>query len=286
MVAVIKVTGGAKMPPNGSEMLLNAQVLFKFATPAPLAAAALGADAPTPTTTVDARGAITDLRLARTSTSAAPGGNGNGRLRMTMTWELTLQRDLVRTGAPLPVPNKAPAPTTANAWLTYDDPEGRFHFRHPQDMRPQAGDDFVQLGDNLANSTQGRVVTINLLNKTGDPEKDALYRDPEYQKKLLNDEWARDHSDVLHGPAGWLPEATWSPLKMKVYRIEAAQKPGDTANRNAARIFFDRYLVLFSRNESIVVDSFTGQDPPVTFRKQVEEILKTFVLSPSIAPPG
>ena len=35
MVAEIRVTGHAKMPPNGSDTLINAQVLFRFAAPAP-----------------------------------------------------------------------------------------------------------------------------------------------------------------------------------------------------------------------------------------------------------
>lgn len=290
MVAVIKVTGNAKLPPNGSDTALNAQVLFKFAPPAPVLPPGAGAaDTPAPPSTVDARGAITDVRLARTSTSAVTGGNG--RLRRTLTWELTLQRDLTRPGAPLAVPPRAPAMTPANSWLTYDDPQGRFHLRHPQDMHPkvEAGPDSdgsLQLLDEHAGTLEGRVVTIVLQNKTGDPQKDRDNRDPDFHKKDLNDNWTRNRRDVLHGPSGWLPEADWSPFKMKVYRIEAAEKPSDPSARDVPRIFLDHYLILFTRDESLAVDAITGQDPPLPFRKQVEEILKTFALGPSTGPQG
>ena len=206
---------------------------------------------------------------------------------MTMTWELTLQRmtwSAGRRGDPRA--EQGPGrPDDANSWLTFDDPLGRFHFRHPQDMHPQ-NDPLLRVrrtsscsSTTGAGATEGRVLTITLQPKTGKAEEDRKSRDPEFHKKDLNDNWARNRRDVLHGPAGWLPEADWAPYKMKVYRIEAAEKPSGTAARDVPRIFLDRYLVLFSRNESLVVDAMTGQDPPVAFRKQVEEILKTFALS-------
>ena len=157
---------------------------------------------------------------------------------------------------------------------------------HPKIDPDPDSDGSLQLLDERAGTLEGRVITFVLQNKTGDPEKDRNIRDPEFHKKDLNENWARNRRDVLHGPAGWLPEADWAPYKMKVYRIEAAEKPGGAAARDVPRIFLDHYLVLFSQNESLAVDAITGQDPPTPFRKQVEEILKTFVLSPSTAPAG
>ncbi len=291
-VASIRVTGSAKLPPNGSDTLINALILFKFAPPAPAPAPGAGAEAPaggvaSGPTVVDARGAITDVRLARTSTSAVTGGNG--RLRRTLTWELTLQRDLARPGAPLSVPPKAPAPTQANSWLTYDDPQGRFHFRYPQELHPKKEPEAIELGiveltDERPNSLDGRIVRMMLQTKSGDPKADRDNRDPEFHKKSLNEEWARNKRDVLRGPTGWLPEATWAPFKMKVYRIEAAEKPSGPASRDVARIFLDHYLILFAQDESLMIEAITGQDPTQGFRKQVEEILKTFALGPATGP--
>jgi hypothetical protein len=274
LVAVIGVTGDAAMPPNGAETLLNAQILFRF-TP-PTAGVAPGAK-------VEARGAVTDVRLARSSTSALPGSNG--RLRQTLTWELTLRRDLAQPGEPILVPERAPEPTEANSWLTYDDPEGRFHFRHPQELLPiDAGAGFVRLADPRVDPSQGRTITINLQPKSGNPETDRNSRDPEFHKKDLKDEWARNRLDVLQGPTGWLPEADWAPYKMKVYRIEAALKPSGPEGKDVSRIFLDSFLVLFTQNESLVLDAMTAQDPPLPFRKQAESILKTFALGPSRPP--
>ena len=71
------------------------------------------------------------------------------------------------------------------------------------------------------------VIQITLVPKTGDPERDRLAADPVQQKKLLEDEWKKQGEMVLPGPAGWLPDAEWSPLKRKVYRFEAALVPAD-----------------------------------------------------------
>ena len=216
---------------------------------------------------------------------------GNGRLRRTLTWELTLQRDLINPGDPLTVPAQPPAPTVGQLVADLRRPQGPFPIPPPPGHAPQGRHRprerrHLQLLDEHAGTLEGRVITIVLQNKTGDPEKDRNIRDPEFHKKDLNENWARNRRDVLHGPAGWLPEADWAPYKMKVYRIEAAEKPSGTAARDVPRIFLDHYLILFSQNESLAVNAITGQDPPFPFRKQVEDILKTFVLSPATAAAG
>ncbi len=282
MTAEIKVTGRVLMPPNGSDTPVNAAISFKFTPPA-------GASTATGTpTTIDARGAITEVRLARSSVSAITGGNG--RLRKTLTWELTLQRDLTRPGAPLTIPSKPPVATPANSWITYHDPLGRFQFRHPQDLHPDPRTEpeevelgFVKLFDDRAYTHLGRAVIINLQPKSGNPEDERNDRDPEFHKKTLQQSWSRDHRDIIPGNAGWLPEADWSPYHMKIYRIEVAERPSGVANKDMPRVFVDYYLILFSQNESMVVTSTTGQDPP-PFRKQVEEIIRTITINPSPKP--
>jgi hypothetical protein len=285
MVATVAVTGRAILPQSG-ETVLNAQVVFAFTPASGAGAAAEPADGGTGI--VEARGAIIEVRLARASSSAVPGSNG--RLRQALTWELSLQRRL-GTGDPLTVPAAAPTATEANSWLTYDDPQGRFHFRHPQDYLDQkppflAKDDLIQLGDSAAGSDEGRIITLRLQPKTGKPEEDKANLDPEAHVKDLNDEWLKSRQDVTRGPSGWLPDADWAPNKMRVYRIEAALRPKGPEGRNVPRIFLDYYLVVFTQNESLVVTAMTGQDPPQPFRKEVEAILRTFQLGPSKAAGG
>ena len=73
---------------------------------------------------------------------------------------------------------------------------------HPQDMHPKVetgpeSDGSLQLLDERAGTLEGRVVTIVLQNKTGDPVKDRDNRDPEFHKKDLNENWTRNRRDVL-----------------------------------------------------------------------------------------
>lgn len=274
--AVIGVTGKAML--SGGETFLNAQIIFTFAPPDPNAPAD-GA--------VDARGAITEVRLARSSSAAIPGSDG--RLKLNLTWELTLQRARDPQGELLQAPVTSPTPTETNSWLTYDDPKGRFHFRHPEDFLPQnlpiaSQDDIIQLADSRAGANDGRVITFKYQTPTGNLQDDRNNRDPDFHVKELNDDWAGSKQDVLRGPAGWLPESEWAPYKMQVYRIEAALKPAVPEARSLQRIFLDHYLVKFAQNESLVIDAMTGQDPPTQFRQQVEAILKTFSPGPPITP--
>ena len=288
-VAMIGVTGRGVLPHAG-DTVLNAQLVFTFTASEPAAAPTPAGSPPTaaalPAGTVEASGAITDVRLARSAVAAVPGSNG--RLKLSKTAEVTIQRKF-NSGAPLELPAAPPTPTEANSWLTYEDPKGRFNFRHPQDFLPEPmpieeNGDIVQLVDAKAHSTEGRIITVVLQPKTGKPDVDKAARDPDAYAKSLNEKWAKDRSEVIRGPAGWLPDADWAPNKMKVYRIEAALKLGGAEGRGSQRIFLDSYLVLFTQNESLVVDAMTGQDPPLPFRQQVEAILKTFQLGSASAP--
>ena len=281
LIAVISISGRVLLGP-GIDTAVKAQALFTFTPPpASPAEAAPKAD----DDVIEVRGAITELRMAKSSVTPVPGGNG--RLRRMFREELVLQRQLTpsSTTAPLIVPSPPPIATEANSWLTYDDPRGRFHFRHPQDllpptsMPPNANE--VQLFDNQIGAMNGSIVTLILQPKTGDELADKNSLDPDFHMKDLNKEWAENKQDVLRGPAGWLPEEEWSPLNMRVHRIEARLKPSGPAGKNLDRIHLDYYLVLFTEKESLVVNAMTGQNDMRAFRKQVESILKTFKLGPS-----
>jgi hypothetical protein len=287
LVAVIGVSGRALMPPNGADHLLNAQVLFTFSPPQAGSPTTIVPTAPA-NGVIDARGAITEVRLAKSSTSAvAP----NSRLRRILTHELTLQRQFKTSSDPIALPKDAPVPSEANSWLTIDDPLGHFHFRHPQTLlfNPQpakeGGVDLIAMG--APGEGFDKVLSVVYQAPTGDQAKDRENRDPEFHLKELTQTWADQRRDVIRGPRGWLPDAEWAPNKMRVYRIEAAFKTGGTsAPKDSQRIFFDYYLILTNRNESLVATSMTVQDPPIKFRNEVEDILHTIQPGPSTTPEG
>lgn len=279
MVALIDVGGSAELGPLRVLYSLNAQITFTF-TKAPSTAAAPVSTPPV----VDGVGAITELRLSRVSNSLVPGGTG--RLKSTVTWEMVLQRQTApgASSAPIAVPTPAPVPTHANSWIVYNDPKSRFHFRHPQDLLPLPGltlDEGVQLYNDSTNGDDVRRLTIRLQPKTGNPAEDKASTDFDTHVRELKDDWQKARRKGKIDKEGPLPEADWAASKMKVYRAEATVKPPLTSDgRVEPPIFFDHYLILFTQPESLAVDAITGQTKPEPFRKQVEEILKTFKLGP------
>src|SRR5262249_5190022 len=155
-------------------------------------------------------------------------------------------------------------PNEANSWLTYDDPQGRFHLRHPQDMRldTHAADEFF-LVRQIAAGTD--MIDVRFQPPTGNPQTDRLVRDPEYQRKNLVEEWKKRPIEIIPGPSEWLPESEWGPLKMKVYRFGMVFKmptqPG--LAKKADRIHSDFYLILLTRPESLFVAAQTSQGSPL-----------------------
>jgi hypothetical protein len=233
----------------------------------------------------DAKGYISKLRLAQAMT--LPLGEEDGRLKQTITRELRLERRISDQGdggtglLPLPEANFAAGPK--NTWLLYDDPQERFHFLHPQDLRvakvyPEGG---VDLLDRRPNGQD--VLQITLVPKTQDPVHDRLAGDPIQQKKLLEDQWKRQGQKVLPGPSGWLSDPELARLNRKVYRIEAALVPAEDSPETTpgGRIYLDHYIVQFSRNEVLKVIAMTTQDPHMPFSKVAELVIKTFDFGPS-----
>jgi hypothetical protein len=278
--AVIAVSG--KVMADYEVMPVNARLMFTFdpkatappadANPAANPAAAAAAREPG---VVDARGSISKIAMAMARTMPIP--DGDGRLQQTLTREVLVERRAVPADSPpLAVPATEPDPDSPDSWVTYDDPAGRFHFRHPQGLLlPPAG----PMGPNEVTLVQDRptgpdVLIVKLQPPVKDPARDRELLDPDHHRKHLDEEWQKQQQDVLKIPPGWLPDADWAPLKRKVYRIEAALRP--KADPKAKRIYLDYYLVVFDRNQSIVVEAMTTQDPHLAFRNQAEAIIKTF----------
>ncbi|MFO0889098.1 MAG: hypothetical protein U0790_08110 [Isosphaeraceae bacterium] len=299
MMAVIDVRGDFQLAEGSSAV--NAQISFTFQ---PSAARARGRAAPgagsqdQPGTakseadagsgaTYEARGYVSKIRMAQVISMTAPGDGA--RLKQTIDRSLILER---RTSSPddgaqppLAIPDPAPAPSVANSWLLYDDPQGRFHLLYPQEFRvakvyPDGG---IDLLDPRPDGQD--VIQVNPVPKGPEAQRDRLPADPQQEKKLLEEDWRKRGEKVLPGPAGWLPEADWSASKRRVYRIEAALVPDEDSGRGpvpaGGRIYMDRYIVQFLRNEVIRVTAMTTRDPHVAFRDQAESLIRTFEFGPS-----
>jgi hypothetical protein len=231
---------------------------------------------------IDAKGYISKISMAQEITVPLPGNDG--RLKQNVRRDLVLERHVGPAGeltVLLEVPNPEPDANVSNSWLIYDDPQGRFHLLHPQELRvansyPDGGIDLLDRRPDGQDAIQ-----VGLNPKTQDPQRDRLAADPFQEKKQLEDEWKRRGEKVVPGPSGWLPEADWSQFKRKVFRIEAALIPASNGTPSKDRIYLDRYLVQFTRNEVLRVTAMTTRDPHVQFREAAESIIKSFEFGPS-----
>ena len=86
-------------------------------------------------------------------------------------------------------------------------------------------------------------------------------RNPEFYRKGLQENWKQQRIDVIPGQAGWLPDADWAASKMKVYRMEAVLKQPAGEDRRLKRTYFQQYLALFGRQDTLAVAVTTEQDP-------------------------
>jgi hypothetical protein len=294
LTAVIGVSGNFNHSSGLSS--LNAQIHFAFnAPPAALPASGVGTtpnlgDPPTGKDArtrnagvVDARGFISRVLMAWTATTVLP--EDEGRLKQTTTYELVLERRLSSPSnaadggqnAPLLAPQPIPTANEANSWLLYQDPQERYFLLHPQNLvlNPAMSDpDNLHLVDQ--DQQQGKDAFILKLSPGAkDPQADRKFRDVgEFQRTIVA-HWAKLKLETLPGPAGWLPQADWAPLK--VFRKELAVKTNNAQDggRGAQRIYIDDYLVLSKGNECFQVESWTVRDDHVAFRTQSEGIIKS-----------
>lgn len=286
LTAILGVKGTLSM--MDGPIALNARLHFIFEPPAekPEPAGSSAAASPKrPAGVVEANGYIGEVRMAE---SAVIPLDQEGRLKMTRSRELVLERRITGESVlPVVVP-ASPADDQARTWITYDDSQGRFHLAHPQNLRiARVYPEGIDLVDRRLDGQD--VIQLSLIPKTGDAARDRIAADPTQQQKILTDQWREEGQDVLQGPVGWLPEADWAPLNRKVYRLEAALKPradaGDPQIRGG-RIYLDRYIVQFTRDQTLMVTAMTTRDPHVPFRDQVEALIKTFAFGPSEAAPA
>lgn len=272
--AVISVTG--KIQTALAETLVNAEIVFTFTPPRPGDAArkAAGTSADDDSL-IDARGAITDLRLARVAQGTLPAAAGAEPQRFRAEQHVVLERKLGGLGPVVrgTVPTSTPPATVANSWLTYTDPKGRFSFQHPQDLlTPTRGQSSSASNPNMIFLTKGGADGRDLIQI----EVFSDRREPQALKDSLKAMWQRSQADVIAGSEEWLPAIDWP--STKVYRIEAALKPPLRGTR-APRIHFDAYLLQLADDTSMTAIATTTRDAVPSYRRDVEQMLKTIRLT-------
>jgi hypothetical protein len=274
-IAVLDVSGRVTVV-NG--MLLQrvgvrAQIEFAFSNkrPAGKSAGRTKEDA-----TIDARGAIIRLRLAVAGTSQSDISKKPRDIKR----ELFLDRELAKTRDPIIIPPELPRPTPKNSWLTYVDPQGRYQFRHPQELyHPQdvglpatVGPDKVELVHQRSGRQGADHVIVAFL--------PMAQRTPEEVQAAVLSSWKSKgivEADILRGAFGWLPEADWP--GMKVYRFESAIVLRGRSTRGIERIHEDCYLAQLPQDSTLIVEATTDVDPPIQLQKDIEGMLKSFRLS-------
>ena len=107
-----------------------------------------------------------------------------------------------------------------NSWLLYDDPQGRFHLRHPQELEIEdiEGPDAWS----LPSATSGREVghaDRRARTQGGGLRRDRKWSDPQAFVREVQQNCGPPWREVVNGEMGWLPEQEWAPLKRRVYRI-------------------------------------------------------------------
>ena len=206
---------------------------------------------------------------------------------MTTTYELELERkldtaatDAVGAGpkAALAVPQPIPTATEANSWLLYQDPQERFYLQHPQSLTlsPQmVGPNSLELVEQDHGAGKD-VFILELSPGPENPQADRQFRDDKQFQHDIDSDWLKNKRDALRGPAGWLPEAEWAPLRVFRKELGVVAGGGDDQGKAVERIYCDYYLALSKKNECFHVQSMTIRDDHVAFRTQTEGIIKSF----------
>jgi hypothetical protein len=285
LTAIIEISGklGLEQGPG----TVRARISFVFEPPGPAPAADPKAAAGRPAGArpardpgiLEAKGYIAKVQMVRRMMVPI---DKAGRLQEITTRELVLGRRPSPTrgtpGAGETAALTGPPPTADenNSWLLYDDPQGRFHFRHPQEL---------EIAENNPNALQlqyvrrdGKSDTLVIVTvpKEADPVADRHWSDPQAFVRDIRQNAARAKHPVVKDQSGWLPDQDWAPLKRKVYRYEAALEPKD-----APRYYMDEYLVLFTRGNRFIVHAMSDLDDHGPFRAQVEKVIKSLDLGPS-----
>jgi len=184
--------------------------------------------------------------------------------------ELVFERKRPGSEPPLAITEPPPVATPENSWLTFADPKGRYHLRHPQEFQPKFfpdSPDSVTLARFRPDGSDDLLGLTYVANPRGRPE--------EAFKQRIED-WRKEGVEVLPGLSEKLPDAEWP--GMAIYHMEAALTNANEPGRPAVRRYYDAYEIQFSRNVNLIIAASTFLDDPSPFRAQVRAMLKTIKL--------
>ena len=181
--------------------------------------------------------------------------------------------------APLPFPNPFPPPTRRIRGCCTKTRMERFYLLHPQNLElsPRMSDpNNLELVDQ--DHGQGKdVFILELPPGPQDPQADRKFRDVEQfqrdDRRPLGETEARDST----GPAGWLPEADWAPLKS--LPEGAGGQNRTTPRKGQWRSSESTSTTTWSSPRATSAsryESWTVRDDHVAFRTQSEGIIKSF----------
>ncbi len=260
ITAVMEIAG--RLAGANSEVGLRARVHFAYDPPPPGGGKA-GGD------TIDAVGAIVKLSMGQSEDAGLTARDD--RLRSKTVRQLVLERRF-GAGAEVPlleIPDPPPKATPENSWITFADPNERFSFRHPQELRLVTGG----LG-----ASPDSLFLIRTSPELGDLSVKLFFMAKVQLKP--DDAFRQIFKAVREERRLGLQQGEYRTLNWKGKRVlhkEATLKPPGPADAEGARaVTLDAYLIQFAQDASLIVEATTSQDPPADDRKEVEEMLKTF----------
>jgi hypothetical protein len=237
---------------------------------------------------VEATGAITVAKLAHVKVAELPGSDG--RLKQRVTVELTLERRplALEPGekgvavAALP-PQPPPTATQENSWVMYDDPAGRFSFRHPQELAQYEAKSPIQHAVDLGDfrPSGAALLGVMLPSNRVDTERDLRFFDAKHFQAEMEKEFAptKDQDRLTWGAVGWLEDEDWKARKRKVFRMEGRFTP----EKGGPPVYIDLYLVSdLNSQKSFTVEAWMGREGAhVAYRNDVEDVIRSFQWTPS-----
>lgn len=240
---------------------IHAQLTFAFEPPPAEELAVAKNKADDAKALIHARGAIVEVLLATDMTTARP----DRRLKDKVHRELVLRRSLADAGEPIKLPDATPEPSEENSWLTFIDPQNRYHLRIPQalnyDNRATTADTVLfSMPSDDGNTVQELAIQCGT-NAEISP-RDALER---FFIQL------RSEGQVVK-PEPAERAQTWGNLRVEVRRAKI-RNPDDPKDENAENFF--GYAIRAPGNLTFLARARTLQPNPAEFRATVEDVLKT-----------
>jgi hypothetical protein len=177
--------------------------------------------------------------------------------------------------APLIVPVPMPAATDENSWVTFENMDRGFRFRHPQQLvlQGQGGPPgWLEIRFTDDRPTGRAALSLVVPTKTTASAGDGVIHDPASLKKKFESQWTADGVVVTPGQADWLPSEDWKELKRRVYRLEASLK----IEGRDKPVFADHYFVEMGRIHNFTLVSYTERPDHVAYRAQAEDVIRSF----------